>query len=1072
MRPQSSSSLTGHGQATLWPNIPSRVQGTGAHPNPQPWSNIISSPRNLPPNHRPSSQPFQRQGNLNSNLFGFPTGVQYGIHGNFLGTSIARDALLAYAHRLYNNAFNHPLGLTPVPHQSQPDSGLPNTHHQQLISLLESIKSQHPRHLPTLLLLSCVQFSIGNYDTCASLCDEILSIDGNYVEAISNLGMVMKVKGAITEAESLWMKAIKLRPTYWDAIDNLLHVLCEPATLPNGVVVPPRYHEAIGVLDHVLNILIRADGLLLVFIPPAHLHRLQNLLYTSGNLRAVIKSDPRAALHDHTRGLELIFRPPGSIEVGNPLHFRDIIIATVVIGLLANELPNSPVLTSIANVMDIDSVRFTSNMLDRGVDWLALVHGAGEKLVEVLLNQGKGALPMILLTPEKVSRIPETLFSVFSRILPALCVRASYEHPWVPAAGADDPGATKVTSTILLSIAKCLQSKDISQGGGAFGPGRPLPRSLSLIIIIYYLAISLNPTPSTYNNMGILFYMVKNSATTINAQGNREVINGFVLAQLYYKKGLSMDPSHPHLLTNYGSLLKDQGRPLEAVRMYKKALEINPDFDVALANIANLVKDSGNIPEAVSYYQRALAVSPNFPDVICGFVNAMSSICDWRGGRGSTAKQPMVDDQLNLIFREEGDHAPRGWMGKLETVTKKQLLEGYGVGEGIMRTFGELKEWRGIVQLALGQDLPDLQRRHWDKILGRFYGPFNRYEKAVNETGFVIRLIELLNRITQQRWYRDHYVQESGTGVASSKLYRRFRLPGAMEPPPVPSVLPFHTFTYSLETRVLRLVAYRNALKISYDALMAPWLPTTVYQPPPPPTDRFNIGYVSSDFNNHPLSHLMLSVFGLHDRSRYKVHAYATSSSDNSYYRHRIEEDAEVFRDVSTQSTQSIVTQINTDNIHVLVNLGGYTKAARNDIFAARPCPIQVSLMGYAGTSAASWCDYIVGDERACPKDTFSPWRVAQRKKNGEETSRLQDGFTMLDLETDMPQEADPESLSEDWAFTERFLHMPHSYFVTDHRQSFPEDHSGPSIPAETSWLLEERLRYKLRQEIFPELSS
>ncbi|CAG8663003.1 559_t:CDS:2, partial [Acaulospora colombiana] len=805
MRPHGSSSLNGHGQSPLWPNTPSPAQGTGVHPHSQPWSNI---PRNSPPNYRSFSQALHPQGNLNSNLFGFPTGVQFGIHGNFLGTSIARDALLAYAHRLYNNAFSHqPPGLTSVPHQSQPESGLPDAHHQQLLSLLDSIKSQHPRHLPTLLLLSCVQFSIGNYDTCANVCSEILSIDGNYV------GMVMKVKGAIKEAESLWMKAIKLRPTYWDAIDNLLHVLCEPATLPDGVVVPPRYHEAIGVLDHVLNILIRSDGLLLVFIPPAHLHRLQNLLYTSGNLRAVIQADSRAALHDHTRGLELMFRAPGSMEVGDPLHFRDIIIATVVIGLLASELPNSPVLKSIANAMNIDSVRFTSNMLDRGVDWLALVHEAGEKLVEMLLNQGKGALPMVMLTPEKVSRIPETLFSVFSRTLPALCVRASYEHPWVPAPGADDPGATKVTSTILLSIAKSLQTKDLPHGGAPFGPGKPLPRSLSLIIIIYYLAISLNPTPSTYNNMGILFYTVKNSASTTNAQGNREVINGFVLAQLYYRKGLSMDPNHPHLLTNYGSLLKDQGRPLEAVRMYKKALEVNPDFDVALANIANLIKDSGNIPEAVGYYQRALTVSPDFPDVICGFVNAMSSICDWRGGRGSTAQQPMVDEQLNLIFREEGDNTPRGWMGKLETVTKKQLLEGYGVGEGIMRTFGGLKEWRAIVQLAFGQDLPDDQRRHWDKVLGRFFGPFNRYEKAVNETGFVIRLIEMLNRITQQKC----------NGAPTSAIC---------------SALPY----------VLRLVAYRNALKISYDALIAPWLPATVYQPPSPPTERLNIGYVSSDF--------------------------------------------------------------------------------------------------------------------------------------------------------------------------------------------------------------------------------
>lgn len=40
-------------------------------------------------------------------------------------------------------------------------------------------------------------------------------------------------------------------------------------------------------------------------------------------------------------------------------------------------------------------------------------------------------------------------------------------------------------------------------------------------------------------------------------------------------------------------------------------------------------------------------------------------------------------------------------------------------------------------------------------------------------------------------------------------------------------------------------------------------------------------------------------------------------------------------------------------NIVAVVNLGGYTKGARNDIFAARPCPVQMQCMGYAGTLSA-----------------------------------------------------------------------------------------------------------------------
>jgi Glycosyl transferase family 41 len=42
--------------------------------------------------------------------------------------------------------------------------------------------------------------------------------------------------------------------------------------------------------------------------------------------------------------------------------------------------------------------------------------------------------------------------------------------------------------------------------------------------------------------------------------------------------------------------------------------------------------------------------------------------------------------------------------------------------------------------------------------------------------------------------------------------------------------------------------------------------------------DRIRIGYVSSDLNNHPLSHLMASVFGLHDKSQFQVRAQFRSN--------------------------------------------------------------------------------------------------------------------------------------------------------------------------------------------------
>lgn len=97
----------------------------------------------------------------------------------------------------------------------------------------------------------------------------------------------------------------------------------------------------------------------------------------------------------------------------------------------------------------------------------------------------------------------------------------------------------------------------------------------------------------------------------------------------------------------------------------------------------------------------------------------------------------------------------------------------------------------------------------------------------------------------------------------------------------------------------------------------------------------------------------MYSVFGMHDRARFNVFIYTTSQWDGTAYRPKISQDVEHFVDVSSWPTHAIVECIVQHEIHILINLGGYTKGSRNEIFAARPCPLQLQLMGYAGTLGA-----------------------------------------------------------------------------------------------------------------------
>ena len=47
--------------------------------------------------------------------------------------------------------------------------------------------------------------------------------------------------------------------------------------------------------------------------------------------------------------------------------------------------------------------------------------------------------------------------------------------------------------------------------------------------------------------------------------------------------------------------------------------------------------------------------------------------------------------------------------------------------------------------------------------------------------------------------------------------------------------------------------------------------------------------------------------------------------------------------------------------------MNGYTKGARNEIFALCPAPIQVMWLGYHGTSRAKYTDYIITDDQTTP---------------------------------------------------------------------------------------------------------
>lgn len=151
----------------------------------------------------------------------------------------------------------------------------------------------------------------------------------------------------------------------------------------------------------------------------------------------------------------------------------------------------------------------------------------------------------------------------------------------------------------------------------------------------------------------------------------------------------------------------------------------------------------------------------------------------------------------------------------------------------------------------------------------------------------------------------------------------------------------------------------------------------TGFRHEPHDRDNIRIGYLSSDFHDHATSHLMLGLFGAHDRSRFSIHAYSCGPDDGSDYRRRVKADCDAFVDLSEMDSIAAAQRIHDDEVDILVDLKGYTRQNRLEIAAQRPAPLQVSWLGFPGTSGADFFDYIVTDDVVTPPDAADAYSEA-----------------------------------------------------------------------------------------------
>lgn len=428
----------------------------------------------------------------------------------------------------------------------------------------------------------------------------------------------------------------------------------------------------------------------------------------------------------------------------------------------------------------------------------------------------------------------------------------------------------------------------------------------------------------------------------------------------------SMEP-----LLFLGDVLCIQAKFDEAVDFYRQATQLFPEHVEPWEFLGDALVEMEHFPEAQEAFLQASSKTPApLPDLLmklgrCAFtLDAVDSAIHYF--QQVVAIDPTQGEaQLNLgslfLHCERFEEAQEAFLKATQLEPSAEAF--VGLGNSLRR----LKHLTDAVEAYQGAIRCDPQ--HIDalnflgvtlKELGRREEALQSFERAVKQAP---TQAEGWNNLTQLRlelceWgEHDAHIQQL-TSLIEDSLNKKDKCP----------ITPFLSLSLPLSQELQRRIAVNYAERMMPKGVQKRVSPELLqlYKEGKQPK-CLHIGYLSSDYHNHPVAHLICGLFAAHNREAVKVSVYSFGGEDQSVYRRRIEEGADAFIDITALSDQDAAQRIADDKVHVLVDLKGYTLNHRPGIFAYRPAPIHMNWLGYPGTLGSTAYDYIIGDATVTP---------------------------------------------------------------------------------------------------------
>ena len=452
-----------------------------------------------------------------------------------------------------------------------------------------------------------------------------------------------------------------------------------------------------------------------------------------------------------------------------------------------------------------------------------------------------------------------------------------------------------------------------------------------------------------------------------------------------WREAISFRADYAEAYNNLANAYKQTGRLDDAIATFKTALELQPNLPQAHNNLGVIYFDRGQVSDAIAAYRAALVCRGDFADAHYNLAIALhqagdlpQAIAGCRRAIVCRAAWPQAYNNLGIWLGESSRQDDAIAAFDAAITANPAYAEAYNNRGNVHRQAGKLNEAIADYQRAISIR-PD-HAEAWNN-LGVSYKQLGRLEEAASAFR---RAMTLAPELAEAHNNLGNVLKDQGDLDAALACYERaitLRPEDAAADSNRIYTLYFHP-AYSAEMILAEHQRWNHRHAASLQSLILP------HENDASLDRRLRIGYVAPDFREHCQSLFTVPLLSHHDHENFEIYCYADVAAPDAMT-DQLREYADVWRNIIGQSDHRVAEMIRHDQIDILVDLTVHMSHNRLAVFARKPAPIQVTWLGYPGTTGLETIDYRLSDPYLDPPDHDAFY--------SEQTVRLPDSFWCYD---------------------------------------------------------------------------